>query len=92
MGCGKEEGTGFHRTGQVEGHDCDWCPRRRDHKTKKKVATMMTVTLSQVKRMSEQERLRHYEQEKDELFFQMKSMTAEEVRDAHEALRKKWMV
>ena len=53
---------------------------------------MMRVTASQIKHMSADERNRRYEQEKDELFYHMKNMTAEEVRDAHESLRKKWRV
>ena len=53
---------------------------------------MMTMTRSQIKHMSADERMRHYQQEKDDLFYQMRNMTAQEVRDAHEDLRKKWMV
>lgn len=52
----------------------------------------MTMTRSQIKHMSADERMRHYQQEKDDLFYQMRNMTAQEVRDAHEDLRKKWMV
>lgn len=50
------------------------------------------ITAKQIKHMSADERMRHYQQEKDALFYRMKSMTASEVRDAHEALREKWRV
>lgn len=53
---------------------------------------MKQMTHNQIKHMSADERMRHYQQEKDELFYQMRNMTAQEVRDAHEALREKWMV
>ena len=53
---------------------------------------MMILTANEIKRMSANERLRHYEQEKNELFSRIKGMTAEEIRDAHEALREKWRV
>lgn len=53
---------------------------------------MMNLTANEIKRMKPEERLSHYEQEKNELFYQVKNMTADEVRDAHEALRKKWRV
>ena len=53
---------------------------------------MINLTAGEIKRMKPDERLRHYEREKNELFFQVKNMTADEVRDAHEALRKKWRV
>lgn len=53
---------------------------------------MMTVTRSQIKHMSADERMRRYERDKNELFYQMRTMTAQEVRDAHEALRQKWRV
>ena len=42
--------------------------------------------------MSDRERLEHYEAEKRELFSNAKSISAELLRDAHEALREKWMV
>lgn len=53
---------------------------------------MMNLTAGEIKRMKPEERLIHYEQEKNELFFQVKNMTKEEIRAAHEALRKKWRV
>lgn len=53
---------------------------------------METVTRSQIKHMKPEERLRHYEQEKSELFYQLSGMSAEEVREAYEALREKWQV
>lgn len=60
----------------------------------KRWKTMMTRTMtrSQIKHMSADERMRHYQQEKDDLFYRMRNMTAQEVRDAHEALREKWRV
>lgn len=42
------------------------------------------------RRMSYEDRIRGYEREKNELFFQIASMPAAEVAKAHEALIKKW--
>jgi len=53
---------------------------------------MMILTANEIKRMSDRERLAHYEAEKRELFANTKNVSAEELRDAHEALRKKWRV
>ena len=37
-------------------------------------------------------RLKHYEREKDELFFKIRNMTASEVAEAHRKLAEKWRV
>lgn len=53
---------------------------------------MMTVNRSEVKRMSYEERLRHYEQEKNEFLSTAKSLTAIEIQDSLKALMEKWLV
>ena len=52
----------------------------------------VTYTERQIRRMSYQERLRHYEEEKDELFYQIASMPAADVQRAHDDLIRKWMI
>lgn len=51
-----------------------------------------TITRSQIEHMSDEERKKHYEKEKDELFYHLKNMSAEEISARHEAIRKKWGV
>ena len=50
------------------------------------------MTAKQIRQMKPDERLRHYEQDKAELFYRMKDMTPEEIREAREAIQKKWKV
>lgn len=51
---------------------------------------MKNLTDRQIRRMSYQERQAHYIQEKNELFYSINNMTAEQVREAHDALIRKW--
>lgn len=43
-----------------------------------------------IRAMPYESRLKNYEREKDELFFKIRDMTAEEVSEAHQKLAKKW--
>lgn len=52
----------------------------------------MIRTASEIKHMSVDERTRHYEMEKKELYCMMPKMTAEEFRQAHEYLIRKWRI
>ncbi len=54
--------------------------------------TMIKNSKNRVKHMSFDERLRRYEQDKQDLFYRMKDMTPEEVADAHAAIREKWRI
>lgn len=49
-------------------------------------------TRAQIRAMSPEERDRHYQQEKNDLFYHLKNMSAAEISEMHEAIRKKWMV
>lgn len=53
---------------------------------------MMTISKAQVRQMSPQERLAHYEQEKRELLSCIRNIPQDELQDAHAYLRRKWMV
>lgn len=50
------------------------------------------ITERAIRAMPYETRLKHYEREKNELFFKIKSMPAAEVQKMHEALIKKWKV
>lgn len=53
---------------------------------------MITITPEQVKRMSPQERLAHYESEKKELLFHARNIPVDELSEAQAYLSRKWMV
>ncbi|MBO7727834.1 MAG: hypothetical protein J6S50_04875 [Oscillospiraceae bacterium] len=53
---------------------------------------MTALTDRAIRAMPYESRLRHYTQEKNELFDQIAHMTAEEVRKAHEDLARKWKI
>ena len=56
--------------------------------TKKK----QTMSDRAIRAMPYESRLRHYTQEKNDLFDKIAGMTAEEVRKAHEDLARKWNI
>ena len=53
---------------------------------------MMNPTASEIKRMSVDERTRHYEDEKRELFYLAHKMSVEEYNQAREYLSRKWRI
>ena len=50
------------------------------------------INRAAIRAMSYQARLRHYEREKNDLFFQIRDLPACEVARRHEELARKWMV
>jgi len=52
----------------------------------------MKISDRAIRAMPYETRLKHYEKEKAELFYQIKDMTASEVAEKHAALAKKWKV
>ena len=57
-----------------------------------RIKKMTALTDRAIRAMPYESRLRHYTQEKNELFDQIAHMTAEEVRKAHEDLARKWKI
>ncbi len=53
---------------------------------------MIKNSKNRVKHMSMDERWRRYEQDKQELFFKLHTMTPEQIAEAHAAIREKWRV
>ncbi len=45
-----------------------------------------------IRHMSYRERLRHYTDDKNELFYRIKNMTPAEIEQAHADLREKWQI
>ena len=52
----------------------------------------MRISERAIRAMPYDVRLQHYEKEKNELFYQIKDMTAAQVAEAHEKLARKWRV
>lgn len=50
------------------------------------------LTAKRIRRMPYEERIRNYEREKNELFYELAALPAAEIARRHEELREKWQV